>query len=249
LSVSHANGKPVLVYPGVSDGLPSGLTPVQFDGEQYEADFATGAIRVVHLPGETANELPSLLRGWFGADAGLPGTNHHVSLVHRGGEWVVERQVAASQRLELWRSYSREQIPGLFGEQFSEAVWNVGFVVRPTDAPKRMVLLVTIEKKDLHGDFAYRDVFLAPDQLQWQSQNRTRRTDKHGKLIHDHEKLGVEVHLFVRAQKKDAKGAAAPFVYCGQARFESWEGEKPITVKWRLEHLLPDRLFMQFRKP
>jgi superfamily II DNA or RNA helicase/HKD family nuclease len=249
LKVSHADGKPILFYPAARDGLPTGLTPVRINGKVYEANFVKVALNVVRLPGEKTNELPSVLRGWFGPDAGLPGTNHQVSLVQRDGEWTLEQLAGASQRLELWRSYSREQIPGLFGDEFSEAIWNVGFVTRPAADPKRLFLLVTIEKKGMHGDFDYGDAFLAPDLFEWQSQNRTRRTDKHGKLIHDHQKLGVEVHLFVRAQKKDAKGKASPFTYCGRVNFESWKGDKPITVKWRLEQLLPDRLFKQFRKP
>lgn len=248
LSVGHAGGKPVLTYPSGQTGLPRGLTKVRVDSKEYQADFAAGALRTVTMLDDTENELPSLLRGWFGSDAGRPGTQHEVSLVNRGGEWVLERLGATPNRLELWRSYSREQIPALFGEQFSEAIWNVGFVPRPTAAPKRLFLLVTIEKKGMHGDFDYGDAFLAPDVFEWQSQNRTRRTAKHGKLIHDHEKLGVDVHLFVRAQKKDSKGVASPFTYCGRVTFQSWKGDAPITVKWRLENLLPDRLFVQFRK-
>ncbi|MCU0696332.1 MAG: hypothetical protein MUC96_07380 [Myxococcaceae bacterium] len=52
----------------------------------------------------------------------------------------------------------------------------------------------------------------------------------------------------MRAQKKDSKGVASPFTYCGRATFQSWKGDAPITVKWRLENLLPDHLFVQFRK-
>ena len=45
--------------------------------------------------------------------------------------------------LQLWRRYSREQIPGLFGFPFSDAIWNAGFVVRPG----HIFLLVTLDKK------------------------------------------------------------------------------------------------------
>lgn len=248
LSVSHASGKPILFYPSSHEGMPSGVTTVRVDGAPYEANFVKVALNVVRRPGEKENELPAILRGWFGSSAGLPGTNHQVSLVKRDGEWVLEKLAAPVQELELWRSYSREQIPALFGETFSEAIWNVGFVVRPTANPKRMFLLVTIDKKDMHGDFDYGDHFIAPDVFEWQSQNRTRRDDKHGKLIHDHAKLGVEVHLFIRKQKKDGQGNASPFVYCGPVTFRSWKGEKPITVRWAMQRMLPDRLFAQFRK-
>jgi len=41
------------------------------------------------------------------------------------------------------------------------------------------------------------------------------------------------VHLFVRATSKVA-GKTQPFIYCGELEFERWEGDKPITVWWRL---------------
>jgi superfamily II DNA or RNA helicase/HKD family nuclease len=250
LKVSHATGRPILFYPSTRDGIPEGWTKVQIDGQAYEANFVTVALNVVRRIGETSNELPTILRGWFGADAGLPGTNHQVSLVNRSGQWTLEKAAGVGRdTLELWRSYSREQIPGLFGETFSEAIWNVGFVVRPPRAPKHVFLLVTIDKGDMHGDFDYGDHFLSPDLFEWQSQNRTTQNGSHGQLIREHAKRGVPVHLFVRKQKKDGKGNASPFVYCGPVTFKSWKGEKPITVEWTLGQLLPDRFFVQFRKP
>lgn len=252
LSVSHATGRPLLFYPPRHDGLPSGWTPVEIEGRRYEANFVKVALNVVRKAGESANELPAILRGWFGADAGLPGTNHHVRLRRNDEIWRLEPIAAKIElKLELWKSYTREQIPQLFGEQFSQAIWNVGFVVRPTRSPKHMILLVTIDKADMHGDFNYGDHFISPDLFEWQSQKKTAQTDKHGKLIREtkDKNKGLDAHLFVRKQKRDAEGRAAPFIYCGQVSFESWRGNKPITVKWRLKNLLPDRLFEQFRQP
>lgn len=91
-------------------------------------------------------------------------------------------------------------------------------------------------------EFQYGDRFLAPDLFQWQSQNRTRQQSAHGGLIRDHAALGIEVHLFVRKEKKRGSGAA-PFVYCGPVSFAQWEGDAPITVQWRLGESVPGRLF------
>ena len=49
------------------------------------------------------------------------------------------------------------------------------------------------------------------------------------------------MHLFVRRQSKTTSGAA-PFVYCGEVKFAEWEGNQPITVRWRLKSALPERL-------
>jgi hypothetical protein len=47
--------------------------------------------------------------------------------------------------------------------------------------------------------------------------------------------------LFVRKRGK-VGSAAAPFIYCGELRFENWEGNQPITVRWRLKQPLSERV-------
>jgi hypothetical protein len=51
----------------------------------------------------------------------------------------------------------------------------------------------------------------------------------------------VRVHLFIRKDSKIA-GRAAPFIFCGSVKFIDWEGEKPITVRWRLPEAVPKPL-------
>ena len=60
---------------------------MQIDGTRYEADFVKVALNVVRLPGEARNRLPEVLRGWFGPDAGLPGTRHEVVLEQAEKGW------------------------------------------------------------------------------------------------------------------------------------------------------------------
>ena len=67
-------------------------------------------------------------------------------------------------------------------------------------------------------------------------------------LIRDHVAREIAVHLFVRADKK--RGAmSTPFVYCGPVTFVDWEGDSPITVRWKLEPPLHDRLFQELTSP
>jgi hypothetical protein len=53
------------------------------------------------------------------------------------------------------------------------------------------------------------------------------------------------MHLFVRREGK-IEGRAAPFTYCGELDFVSGEGEKPIIVRWKLRHELPDPVAKRF---
>ncbi|MDQ3347663.1 MAG: DUF3427 domain-containing protein [Acidobacteriota bacterium] len=240
LKVSHSSGKPILylpVGPERSD-LPDDWTEVDIDGQRYEANFVKVAVNVVRRPGQDANELPRILRGWFGADAGAPGTRHSVALEQRDGIWHLRPLGQRAGQLQLWRTYSREEIPPLFGLEFSTAIWNVGFVKRPG----HIFLLTTLDKAGHGSEFQYKDHFLSPTEFEWQSQNRTGQTSADGQDIEKHAEKEIKVHLFVRAQKKRNGGGAAPFVYCGDVRFVSWRGDKPITVRWVLPEVVPARL-------
>jgi len=96
----------------------------------------------------------------------------------------------------------------------------------------------------------YEDHFLSPDEFQWQSQNQTSQESKHGQLIRHHEEEDHQVHLYVRRWKKQ-NNRAAPFVYCGRVEFVEWDGERPITVRWKLENAVPESLYeyLQISKP
>lgn len=249
MKVSHSAGQPILFLPDRSKvaGIPEGWQSVLIDGRPYRANFVKIAVNVVRPADGDDNALPAILRGWFGHDAGRPGTKHTVVCEHVEGEWVMRPATRrGDDEAEVFKRYSREQIPRLFGDQFSEARWNSGFVLITPQNPRHVVLLVTLHKGDMGSQFQYGDHFLAPDLFQWQSQNRTKQSGKHGALISGHSTLGASVHLFVRSEKKRSGGAAAPFVYCGPVTFVDWEGEAPITVRWRLPKRLPDRLIAEF---
>lgn len=238
--VSHSNGRPILFLPDRAQhqGLPEGWTPVTIDGDRYEADFVKVAVNVIRRPETDANELPRILRSWFGADAGLPGTAQRVVFESRDSELVLSPMGRRDGTLQLWRSYSREEIPRLFGLTFSPSIWQQGFILQGG----QMILLVTLDKDEHAERFKYRDQFLSPELFQWQSQNRTTQHGKHGQAIREHEKLGIPVHLFVRSKTKGSHGGALPFLYSGRLHFENWQGERPITVQWRLESPVPTEL-------
>jgi superfamily II DNA or RNA helicase/diadenosine tetraphosphate (Ap4A) HIT family hydrolase len=190
--VSHANERPILFLPdrATHPGIPEGWTEVQIDGEHYEANFVKVAVNVMRRPGKDRNELPTLLRGWFGPDAGLPGTNFQVVFRHTDEGWTLEPANRRTREgLELWESYSREQIPILFGARSSPQWQQSGFIWEGN----KMVLLVTLEKASHPEEHRYEDRFLSPDTFQWQSQNRTTQRGKPGQAIRNHREKGIQV--------------------------------------------------------
>jgi hypothetical protein len=244
-NVSHAKKQPILFLPdrAQSPELPSGWTDLSIDGESYEGNFAKVALNVVRRRGSDDNELPGILRRWFGPNAGLPGTDFRVALDRSADGYLLVRLGRADEalKLEIGRSYLREQIPAVFGLPFKSALWQTGFVVQQ----QHMFLLVTLEKKSLGEQFRYRDRFVGPDIFEWQSQNRTTQRSSLGQAIKHHRERQISVHLFVRKHPKQ-EARAAPFVYCGQLEFLDWEGEKPISVRWRLTTPMSERLQLFF---
>jgi hypothetical protein len=130
-----------------------------------------------------------------------------------------------------------------FGHDYSRN-WGQGVVRRGNE----FYCFVTLEKEKLPAEHRYKDRFLSRDVFEWQSQNRTSRDSGTGKIFRDHVELGTSIQLFIRKHSKiDGKGA--PFVYCGPVQFIDWEGDKPITVRWKLSELVPDSLWTIFRPP
>ncbi len=232
--VSHAGGRPILFLPPREQdpGIPSGWGDIVADGKPYRANFVKIAVNVVQEPGSEENRLPELLRAWFGPDAGKPGTAHQVAFTRAEDRWVLAptRREADASGPVLWRSYMREEIPGLFGLRFRGNLWRQGFVVEG----KHVFLLVTLEKAGMPEDHRYEDRFLAPDLFQWQSQNRTKQESAHGQMIRDHVARETTVHLFVRRAGK-LDGRATPFLSFGDVVLVDWEGKAPITVRWPFE--------------
>ena len=240
--VMHTSGRPILKLPDrkKTSGVPSGWVKVLANGQPHVANFVKEFVNVVRTDREAeTNVLADIIRGWFGPDAGRPGTRFEVTFEPAGD--LLQMKPMDVQRpastAEKWRHYMREDIPPLFGLTFSPGSWNQGFVLVEDHA----FLLVTLEKGSLNKDHRYDERFLSADRFQWQSQNRTKQESKHGRLIRNHQSEGVDIHLFIRRHKL-LDGTAAPFVYCGPVDFESWDGENPITVNWRLREAVPSTM-------
>ncbi len=245
LKVNSSHGRPV-IFPIEREkisGVPYGTTAIRANDEDFEADFVKVAVNVMRRPGTQENVLASVLRGWFGPDAGLPGTNHHVTLEQHEGYWVLEpqRRGVVPVSAKLWTPYPRASIPGLFGEPYVENKWRQGFIREG----RHLFLLVTLEKAGMATEHQYADRFLSPTLFEWQSQNRQARHLPSGRVLRDHENEGLTPVLFVRPRAKNGS-QTAPFYYCGELIFESWAGDMPITVQWRLKEQVPDDLYGRF---
>jgi superfamily II DNA or RNA helicase/diadenosine tetraphosphate (Ap4A) HIT family hydrolase len=242
--VSHAGGKPILFYAPGRDkvgGIPEGWREVMINGEPFQANFVKIAVNVVTRPGSSQNVLPDILRDWFGPSAGEPGTAQHVIFQRtEGGGYTLSPlgDIPVPSGPLLWQPYTRAQVADRFGLKFVGWEEQQGIVTRPG----LILLFVTLDKTTMVEAHRYRDQFLSAGEFQWQSQNRTTQASTLGQDLQHHAERGIHVHLCVRVRAK-ANGRTVPFTYCGELVFERWEGEKPITVWWRMQEPVPVRLW------
>jgi hypothetical protein len=116
-------------------GIPEGWVEVTADGEPYHAKFAKIAVNVLTRGEDEPNELPALMRKWFGPNAGLPWTTHAVAFERAGsggaGYVLSPIKDRESSGPELWRRYARKDAPKLFGFEFKGFESQSGIVTRP----------------------------------------------------------------------------------------------------------------------
>lgn len=241
--VSHSSGRPILILPDreANPSIPEGWTTVETDAGALELNFAKANVSAARRPGETENVLSRVIRQWFGPSAELPGrAQREVIFYWEDVGYRMMPNGAEANRVEIGAEYRRSDIASLWNVPFEDAKWSqTGFIW----TGDHMFLLVTLEKAGMKDEHQYSDRFLDAQHFQWQSQNRTTQGGKVGQALRGHRERGIAVHLFIRRFAKTQQSRAAPFVYCGDLEFETWEGEKPITIRWRLKHRLQTSLF------
>jgi superfamily II DNA or RNA helicase/HKD family nuclease len=106
---------------------------------------------------------------------------------------------------------------------------------------KTELLFVTLDKSEgYHDRIAYHDYAISAERFHWQTQNSAGPDTMSGRRYLESPGNGWQFQLFVRARKGDAYRA------CGRVSLEKAEGDRPMSLIWRLEVPLPARLFREF---
>ena len=240
--VIQSSERPILKLPNGCEDRddPWDWHSVVADGKTYRARFVKFYVNVIQDESTGSNILPDLMRGWFGEDAGLPGTRYQVAFKRDDGRYLLapHGQPVSSGQADLWQTYSRREIPDLFGLEYKAGLWGQTGVVFQDG---HLFLLVTLSKEDMQEEYRYKDRFVTPERFQWQSQNATGQQTKRGQSYRYHRDQEIQVHLLVRPTRKIGS-LTAPYYYCGLLEFVDWEGEKPITIEWAMVSPLPEHL-------
>lgn len=103
------------------------------------------------------------------------------------------------------------------------------------------LLFVTLDKSEgYHDRIAYHDYAISAERFHWQSQNSAGPDTPGGRRYLESATNGWQFQLFVRPRKGEAYRA------CGPVSLESTEGDRPMSIVWRLQTPLPARLFREF---
>jgi len=221
------------------NSMNGGKNPIQ-DGDYLllelvspgNAGAITGSVMAIERQdafGDNQYLLRAVTKGAGGAYVLKAFNPEYEDMIATDGMRTLARLKGIIDPLELnvGQSFMREQIPALFGEEFNAGNWHSGHVT--LKAKKVHVLLITLNKQGKAQVHKYVDHWIDENHFHWQSQNATTPSNKRGREIIDHEKLGLAIHLFVREHKLQA-GKAAPFVYHGRARYQSHTGSAPMSV-------------------
>ncbi|MBX3343029.1 MAG: DUF3427 domain-containing protein, partial [Nitrospira sp.] len=113
--------------------------------------------------------------------------------------------------------------------------------VLPLQNRKVELLFVTLDKSEgFHDRIAYRDYAISSERFHWQSQNSAGPDTPAGRRYLESPGNGWSFQLFVRRRKGE------PYRACGPVTIDKTEGEKPMSIEWKLEVLLPVHLFQEF---
>lgn len=171
-------------------------------------------------------------------------------------DWAKSQAVAQTsilpglpETLELHGTYSSTEINAIFGSNAFDGSGSRGVGVVHFKEHKVVVHLVTFEKneKQFSETTMYRDFPTAPNLLHWESQANTTQSSSMGRIYANHEALGYQILFFTRIRKEAAKGITSPFLFLGPGKFLDATGDRPIAIRWQLQHSMPTAHYREAR--
>lgn len=114
------------------------------------------------------------------------------------------------------------------------------------------VFFITLNKtdKDYSPSTMYKDYSINEHLFHWQSQSTTSEKSPTGQRYINHKAKGSQVLLFVREFMQDRimPGAREAYTFLGTANYLSHEGEKPMSITWKLDYPIPAKYLKKTNK-
>ncbi len=151
--------------------------------------------------------------------------------------------------LHLHCKYSRDQILSAVGYHSEEKKSSHREGVLYLKDEKLDIFFITLNKseKDYSPSTMYEDYAINEELFHWQSQSTTSENSATGQRYINHKKTGSKVIIFVREYKKE-EGFTANYYYLGTASYVRHEGDRPMSIVWKLDNPMPAFLVRKANK-
>ncbi|MCI3926462.1 DUF3427 domain-containing protein [Paenibacillus sp. TRM 82003] len=149
--------------------------------------------------------------------------------------------------LSVHARYSRDEIVSALGVATATRPpmsFREGVVWAPERRADALLITLTKSEADYSPTTMYRDYPLTRALFHWESQSRTTVASPTGQRYLNHRAMGTHVLLFARQRKQGDLGAE-PYLFLGPADYVSHQGERPISITWRLHHAMPMDFFSE----
>lgn len=145
--------------------------------------------------------------------------------------------------LDIHCSYSMDQILAAFGYWNEEKAPTFREGVKYFESEKTDIFFITLNKsdKDFSPSTLYEDYAINERLFHWQTQSSVSEDTKTAQRYIHHRNTGNRIVLFVREYKEDNR-YTSPFVFLGEADYVSHEGNKPMSIVWRLREEMPPQM-------
>ncbi len=165
-------------------------------------------------------------------------------------DWLQDESTISSQPLpdapsdwplSLHACYQRREIQAAVGHLTpgSRPLFNEGCLI--LSGQKIELMFVTLDKREGFAErVQYHDYAISPERFHWQTQNRAGVNNATGQRYIDSGDNGWGFQLFVRENPKSA------YIALGPAELEQHEGDRPISIIWKLKYAMPIEMFRRF---
>ncbi|MHA2854214.1 DUF3427 domain-containing protein [Paenibacillus lautus] len=145
--------------------------------------------------------------------------------------------------LDLHCTYSTDQILAAFGFWNEDKAPAFREGVKYFEDKKTDIFFITLNKsdKDFSPSTLYEDYAINERLFHWQTQSRISEETNTAKRYIHHRQTGNRIVLFVREYKEE-NNYTSPFVFLGEAEYVRHEGNKPMSIVWRLKEEMPPEL-------
>jgi len=146
------------------------------------------------------------------------------------------RQIRPSHCLYIHAKYTMREITAAFDKANIVTSGPVGTGVVHIENLKTYLHFVTFEKTEklFSETTMYRDYLSSRTSLHWESQSNTSQQSRTGQNYLRQKERGYTILVFARMRKSEGK-LTSPFTYLGAAQLVSAQGDRPISIIYKLD--------------